>query len=352
MDERKKRFPTEARRIEKEKAQRKERKEKEEKRKVAQEARYLKKQEKAKNRDAQDAMTKAKLKVEKLRRQLKKEKRRAAEAEAKASKIRPAESNEKDVAQEKKRKRSVSVGSSENANDSHVLIKTEPLNAKDGMAKTEMMEATAIAPMDEKKDLHVPSTLDLRGQQDEEAIAVPDPLTPTSQPALSEQESEIKPNAPPVSASPRTTTKTILAENDHCSRPALDADLHSEHSSDMSMSTSSSELSFSSDEDSDEGEDATSSDGSLSTDSSDEEEGPETATSARTKPDKVPPPAKRGTKLSSSVCRDWLRNGRCQRRHRCKWRHELVERGKGDPRTKGLSRSQRKSLHQRVTVKS
>lgn len=172
-----------------------------------------------------------------------------------------------------------------------------------------------------------------------------------SQPALPEEETErgSKPNPDPshVSANPEDTLGQPAAEDP--SVPDTVA-MQEDRNTGATVLTSSSDTLVSSDDDEDDDdEDTTSSSGSDSSSASDSDaDGPETATSHRAGPQKVPPP-KRQDRRDKPICRDFLRAGRCRRGNRCRWRHALPGRGQKKVEEEKPSRPQRRSLHQRVS---
>ena len=175
-----------------------------------------------------------------------------------------------------------------------------------------------------------------------DAISVANPLTPTSQNSLPDQE-------PP----PRTleiTSETLastayaepvatIAESDRS--PKLE---ESNEESDLSMSTTSSDVSSSSEDDDD-----TSSEGT----SSSSDDAPKVAPSKRPAPSKVPPPRREKPKPKSrDICRNFLKSGRCPRGDQCRFQHEQPEKGAKPRRNKPAkgewTKKERKSLYQRV----
>lgn len=319
LEERKKRFPTAARKAEKEERLRKSREEQEEKKRaerlLERQKRTLEKDKQAIQQDKQDAAAKAKLKIEKLRKRLEKEERRIAKSEAKSQKRSATEADEEPLPEAKRLKREASTDAD----------KSVPIVAESGASHS----------------------LDEGSKNDPEADSsnqIPDPLTPTSQPAIpdSEVKSEIKLDQP------SSDSKVLQPAVSNCSAPQ--SNIHSEEQQDgiVDSVASGDGLSVSSDdtiEDDDEDDD-TSSSGS-SSDSESDAEGPETASSRQKGPQRVPPP-KREDRQEKAVCRDFLQTGRCRRGRRCRWRHALPERGQRKAEEETPFRVERKSLHQRV----
>ena len=228
---------------------------------------------------SEDAAGKSKRKVEKLRKQLEKEERRIAKAEANASKVkveRSTEAGQADVPAlgngKKKRKRSVSGGSGNATIEDTNLMKPE---------------------------FH------------EAASTVPDPLTPTSEPAGAEEERCPLPKA--LNAGGRVISSTGQEE----AEASFPDSSRSVHDSSISASDSSSNSS------SMDSEDDTSSSGSSSNGDSDNGAPDETLTK-RGVPERVAPPKRVKPK---QMCRAFLHRGICKRGSRCKYLHELPERG-------------------------
>ena len=245
--------------------------------------------------------------MEKLRKQLEKEEKRIAKVEAKAYKDKlesNAEVDRRDRSfldnKNKKRKRSDSSGSGES--------KIEDAN----LSKPKLQEATNI---------------------------VADPLTPTSQPALADEEQSSPPKALYPDGAVFQANVSSGPEDDgpssHMDPPTQDAS--------VSMSD------LSSDSSSMNSEDTTSSSGSSSDDDSDEE-APDEASTKRNRPEKVAPPKRANPK---QICRGFLHKGLCKRGIRCKYLHVLPERGSrgaGSQEVKrGEGRKERVGLYQRVS---
>lgn len=228
---------------------------------------------------SEDAAGKSKRKIEKLRRQLEKEERRIAKAEANASKYEvecSTEAGQADVPAldngNKKRKRSVSGGSGNST-----IEDTNPMDLK----------------------IH------------EAASTVPDPLTPTSEPAVAEEERYPLPKA--LNAGGRVISSTGQEEM----KASFPDSSRSVHDSTISASDSSYNSS------SMDSEDDTSSSGSSSDRDSDDGAPDETLTK-RGVPESFAPPKRAKPK---QMCRAFLHRGICKRGSHCKYLHELPERG-------------------------
>ena len=367
IEERKKRFPTKGRREEaaklkqeKQVAQRAadqvrrkalENQKAEFRAKQSLEAKEAKEKEKEKKQAEKDqaetesnrAVSKAKSKVEKLRRQLEKEEKRIAKAEAKASKVKSniykddqsLEEHEANTATEPANN-DVIIGSTYFNEASQVNVElVAPVKHKEASLLKNENISSVKSEIDE-----IPKTATTLGLMQEETgemqNTVPDPLTPTSQPSLPDrqmvQQSIDSPKVLDVA-----DLGPISLENGSISE--------AEDKAEDSISTTSSDdsdLSISTDSDS---EDLTSSSGSSS-----DSDAPETASSTRTAPDKVPPPKKSKQK---AICRNFLKSGRCARGDNCSFRHELPERGSQGTKNrnegkKAELRTGRKGLYQRV----
>lgn len=246
--------------------------------------------------------------MEKLRRQLEKEEKRIAKAEAQATQdkvVLSTETDETDMSaldyQNKKRKRS-DCGEFGNAN-------TEDTDL--GKAKSQ-----------------------------EAASTVPGPLTPTSQPALADDERNPPPKARNADGTPSQVNHSTGQEGDDLSFPD---NAQSIQASSVSTSDSSSESS------STDSEDVTSSSGSSSNRDTDDE-APEEASIKRNGPERVAPPRRAKPK---HICREFLHKGLCKRGSRCKYLHELPERGSRGPVSQEVKRAEgrkeRVGLYQRVS---
>ncbi|KAF6236552.1 hypothetical protein HO173_005333 [Letharia columbiana] len=322
IEERKKKFPTKARAEEiaegkrqreeqqratnqvRREAQEKHRTEVNERRKQTTEG---EKQRKKSETTSKDAAAKSKRKVEKLRKQLEKEERRIAKAEAKTSKDQVEFSREMgrtDMSalgnESKKRKRSDSGGS--------CSAKIEDTD----LVKTELQETASI---------------------------VPDPLTPTSQPALADEERDPPPKALNADSAPDQANPSNGQEGDGHSFPGMDRSIQ-----DSSVSSSDSSC----DSSSTVSEDITSSSGSSSDDASDDGAPDETSTK-RNGPERVAPPKRAKPK---QICREFLHKGLCKRGSRCKYLHGLPERASHKAGSQEVRRNEgrkeRVGLYQRL----
>ena len=239
--------------------------------------------------------------MEKLRRQLQKEERRIAKAEVKAFKDKmehSANASRTDVLALgniiQKRKRSGSGEFGNACGDDAVLAKPRP------------QEAASI---------------------------VPDPLTPTSQPGLTDEERVAPSKSIDADSAPDQVTFSTGQKDDE---PSSYMD-PSVHDSILSQSDSSSDSS------------STSSSGSSSDGDSDDEAPDETSTQ-QDRPERavVSEHAK-----PKQVCRAFLHKGSCKRGSSCKYLHELPERGSRGAGSQGVKRAERKKervgLYQRVS---
>lgn len=323
IEERKKRFPTKARaaeiaagklqRGEQQRAANQILREAQEKHKTEVRESQKQKTEGEKERKkggnaSEDAAAKSKRKVEKLRKQLEKEEKRIAKAEAKASKGRVDLSTEvgrTDVPalgkENKKRKQSDSSGSGD--------AKIRDAN----LVKPKLQEAASL---------------------------MPDPLTPTSQPALADEERKSPHKALNADGALAQVNSSTGQEGDGPSFPDMDR-LIQDSSVSLSDSSSGSSLTDS--------EDSTSSSGSSSNDDRDDEAPDETFTK-QDEPERVAHPKRAKLK---QICREFLHKGLCKRGSHCKYLHELPEtrsRGAGSQEVKRAEgRTERVGLYQRVS---
>jgi hypothetical protein len=307
VEERKKRYPTQARIEEKKrvleeakKARNQSMKQKElqleENRRQQKEARAQKEREKLDRKgqqkhtsDAMDAAAKAKLKAEKLRRKLVKEEKRVAKAEANAERAR---------------------------------LKAEAL--RQGFHESNAVSRPEFGP-DTLQAVAVATSSDDGGHLDEhEEKSI---LLLTSGHSALEEPREASDRVP----SYETAT------------PQADAgELHL----DAALSTPLSEPTDSSDETSSSGSDASSllSSSSLSdTGESDGDSPPEEASSHRDGPQQVAPPPREGKK-PKKLCHHFARKGRCSRGDRCRFLHELPDGG-------ARARPVEKKGHEKATKK-
>lgn len=246
--------------------------------------------------------------MEKLRRQLEKEEKRIAKAEAQATKdevVLGTDMDKRDTSalddQNKKRKRSDFDGSGNGNIEDTDLAKAKPQEA---------------------------------------ASSVPDPLTPTSQPALADDERNHPPKARSADGTPNQVDPSTGQEGDQISFPNM---AQSIQDSSVSMSDSSFNSS------SIDSKDVTSSSGSSSDDDTDDE-APEETSTKRNGPERVAPPKRAQRK---HICRDFLHKGLCKRGSRCKYLHELPARGSrgavSQEAKRPEGRKERIGLYQRVS---
>ncbi|KAL9605904.1 MAG: hypothetical protein Q9179_000925 [Wetmoreana sp. 5 TL-2023] len=347
IEERKKLFPTAARRAEKETERQKAKEEKEEKRRAYQAEKLLERQKKTLEKDKQAAAEKARLKVEKLREKLRKEERRVAKAEAKSLKRSAEPEATEDPSREAKRKKSDNVPITNNLADQIHTLGNVKHGISDEVGKSSKpTPASKTDAMEANNGTSNGTRTTFEKIRDERPSTIPDPLTPTSQPALPDQEVQQESklgSAPPDSPANTRETLPQTATDDHNGPDARTID---GRDAGVTVLSSSSDTFISSDDESDD--ESTSSSGSDSSSSFDSDAaGPETASSRRSGPQKVPAP-RRKDRQDRPICRDFLRAGRCRRGNRCRWRHALPERGHKRAEEERLSRPQRKSLHQRV----
>ena len=263
------------------------------------------KQQKKAGIASEDAAAKSKRKVEKLRKKLEKEERRIAKAEANASKDEiecntragqadmPALGNEN-----KKRKRSICGG---------------PGNAKiedTNLMKPKLQEATSI---------------------------VPDPLTPTSEPAIADEERYPLPKA--LNADGQVISSTGQ-EDDEAFFPNPDLSIHDSSISASDSSSNSSSI---------DSEDNTTSSGS-SSDRDSDDGAPDETLPKRGALEREAPPKRAKPK---QICRAFLHRGICKRGSSCKYLHELPERASHGVLSREGKRAEgrkgRVGLYQRVS---
>lgn len=313
VEERKKRYPTQARIEEKKrvleeakKARNQSMKQKElqleENRRQQKEARAQKEREKLDRKgqqkhtsDAMDAAAKAKLKAEKLRRKLVKEEKRVAKAEANAERAR---------------------------------LKAEAL--RQGFHESNAVSRPEFGP-DTLQAVAVATSSDDGGHLDEHGEKSNLLLT-SGHSALEE---------------PREASDRVLSHE--TATPQADAG-----ELDAALWTPLSEPTDSSDETSSSGSDASSllSSSSLSdTGDSDGDSPPEEASSHRDGPQRVAPPPREGKK-PKKLCHHFARKGRCSRGDRCRFLHELPDGGaRARPvEMKGHEKATKKGLLQMASL--
>ena len=366
--ERKKKFPTKARAAEAAERKRKHEEEQQAARQAAKESQARRKaearikqeeekaakerqrrdKEKARGEGAADNANgdakalRAKARVEKLRRRLEKEERRVAKALKSKPEIEvQAEMLDSLVGQTESGPHQETDHST--ASDIVNLAKSTPVDSQISNPVQNVVEssdgpATQTGPQEHDTSIGASATT---GKASADASSVANPLTPTSQYSLPDQEPV--PAALEVSTegiTNRVSTAPVANIQNHSSPLKLEGN---QEESDLSMSTTSSDISSSSDDDDDD----TSSEGT----SSSSDDAPKVATSKRTAPDKVPPPRREKTK-SRDICRNFLKSGRCPRGEQCRFRHERPEKDtklKTAKQAKGeLMKKERKSLYQRV----
>ena len=308
--------------------------------------------------------SKAKLKMEKLRKLLDKEEKRVAKAEAKVARLKAeannyAGSTDPSLSTEiGKIKRSESVEIEKGLNDGpQAAVKTETVsNAKvdeDTFVKHEILDMAPSNHMDvAKEDI---GRVDIEDKTLEVSSKILDPLTPTSQPSQSGlPETGTERDCSPIIIEPvaQTTNTSLPIENSsHDLVNTFDLKIdNSPISSDGSIaSSSSSSISMSTDSEDDTSSDDLSSSASSSS-------APESRPSKRTELEKVAPPKRPKTK---TICRNFLQSGRCKAGSRCRFRHELPERGnlaetqrKQHKQARRDGKRQRVGLYQRVGLES
>ena len=272
---------------------------------------------------------KAKLKAEKLQRQLRKVEKRAARAAAKADKLKAEACRHEEVDQIKMP-----------ATESTKLEGNESIEAAKIPTPNQGSEVVSRATSLKEENLEQFSNRNgemvLSGVNHTEARdgaldsieKLPDPLTPTSQPCIQrsldlDQEYEAAANslASTEQASdvlrPSKDDPASLIDPANPQKPGQVA-IESKVSLSISASASSSSSTISQTGSEDE---TSSSDGSTSSASS--SSAPDSQPSKRVKPDRVAPP-KRGKK--KPICRSFLHTGRCKKGDSCGFRHELPNR--------------------------
>ena len=297
----------------------------------------------------------AKLKIEKLQRQLAKVEKRAARAAAKVSKLKAEASRYEEVNQmtlqapkSTKLARDGGVGAvivSSHSQGSEVVSGTVPL-------KEENLERL----------IHTNGEVTLSGIEPKEAGdggfeasgKLSDPLTPTSQPCVQQLELKQEHEAVAIALSPADEASDVArpSKDEHgdlahpASSPKPDG-VAIRSGVSLSTSLSSSTLSLS------DSEDMSTSDGSTS--SSTSSSAPDSRPSKRVQPDRVAPPKRAKNK---AICRNFLHHGRCKKGDACVFRHELPNRANQGERHHrraskafpGEDRRRRIGLYQRVTI--
>ena len=254
---------------------------------------------------SEDAAARSKRKIEKLRKQLEKEENRIAKAQAHASK--------------------------------------DKMNPKPEMANTNVSD---LDNEDKEKKrsgsrkssgVGIDDTNQIQPKLQEAATMVPDPLTPTSQPASADEEQYPPPKA--LNAVDHVNSSTGQ-DDDEASASQLE---RSVYESSISISESGSDSTLT------DSEDSTSSSGSSSEGNSDDG-GPDETSVTRDRPERVAP-LNRGK--SKQICREFLHRGSCKRGSCCKYLHELPERGRREVISQEARRAKRRKervgLYQRVS---
>lgn len=355
IEERRKRFPTVARKAENDAHLQKLKEEREASKAKKLLERQMKTLEKDKQAAEQAAVEKSKLKVQKLRRKLEKEERRAAKAEAKSLKRNaPHEADELDTHEAKKKRYPSSPKANSVEDRCQEAAKTEPTDFLDRGKVVNVSIAAGPASKLENSHASNGSQTALESAKEEKQeppSSIPDPLTPTSQPAVPDTDDKPHPQSESI------TIDVSAVEHKQLENPASDSHgapdacaMTRQEGLDSATSASSSDTAVHSDESlDDDNDDETSSSGSSSSETKSDSEGPETVTSRGARPQRVLPP-KKSKNQDKAICRDFLRSGRCRRGKRCRWRHALPDRGQRKAEKSVLARPERKSLHQRVCV--
>ena len=297
---------------------------------------------------AQDTKAaKAQSKLEKLRKRLEKEEKRIAKAQAKAAKLeRNAVISAEVSIPSNAREEQKPISESDVVNGIKFNDKIECLASSSNMEPVLLQDTNGSSAeqdtVDIGKDVALEAPVSFT-KSTAEAVTAPNPLTPISQPSISDLDPAAVPNHLSNGDPDRSPEPVEVAF--HPSAPSAPSeDVETEEDSSVSTSLSSSDISTSFEDD----DDSTSSSGG----SSSPDDAPEIVTSKRTAPDKVPAP-KREKPKSKDICRAFLKNGRCFRGDNCKFRHELPEHGrqsKADRQMKAYEpKKERKGLYQRVS---
>ena len=305
--------------------------------------------------------TKAKLKMEKLRKQLEKEEKRVARAEAKVAKLKAEANNYAGVIEKASCETSEDIKRPESLEIDKGLKDDHQIDIKLEIVNSVNIDETALVNHEESN--MVQSELVNLGNEDGERIhledtalevfsKMPDPLTPTSQPSqlgVTEPGSERDLSLVVVQPVKQNTNDPLSIEpnvDQLVNGFDLATDTSPISSADPTSSSSSSSISLSMDSE----EDASSNDSSSSASSS----APESRPSKRTQPEKVAPPKRAQMK---TICRNFLQSGRCKKGRTCRFRHELPERGslaeiqrKQQRQARREGKKQRVGLYQRVSA--
>lgn len=297
-----------------------------------------------------DAAAKAKRKVEKLRKQLEKEEKRVAKAEAKVSKdgatddVREAKkeaSAQGNFDRIRKRSEREECGNTKVEDASFGKLDLQKISigaAINGDTVFQSKDELSEASFDELAHTFTPEN------SQQSMVAVPDPLTTTSQPPAPDE--DLDPAAALHSGGTpsqmRLSTEPVSRRSDALTTASLDPS-----SPNSSIACSSAGIS------STVSENDTSSSCS-SSETASENVAPDSASSKRNGPEKVAPPKRRKpNQRQKQICREFLKNGRCRRGENCVYRHELPERGSRNVGIKEPSmlagKKERVGLYQRVS---
>ena len=279
---------------------------------------------------------KAKLKAEKLQEQLRKVEKRAARAAAKAEKLK-AEACQHEEANRIKMPSKVSTKVEGHESLETVKIPTPNRGSEVACTTISLKEENLerSGPGGGEMVLSSVSHTEVGDGVPDSQGKLPDPLTPTSQPCIQgslelvqEHETATKGADLPGQGSdlfgPHKDDLDSLIDSANPQKPQQIA-AESSFSLPTSPSPSSPTLS-----ETDSDDETTSSDGSTSSASS--SAAPDSQPSKRIKPDRVPPP-RRGKK--KTICRGFLRSGRCKKGDTCGFRHKLPHRMKIGGRQNG-----------------
>lgn len=298
--------------------------------------------------DPEDAAAKAKRKVEKLRKQLEKEEKRAAKAEAIAFKksLGLVAGNHTDevngqIDEGRKRKRSAS-----NASESTMIGNARTIESGQPLPMTTSNEGVPTSTRLSQAQVPAIALTNAQDKVQETVSVVPDPLTPMSQPPIPDD----RVDSPAIGLDQSHAVPQKSLSGDLIEGKAVFLAGDDDKASEVfitSVSDSSSDVS------STDSENLTSSSGSSSSDASSDDDAPDQASSRRNRPEKVAPP-KRLQK--TGICRDFLKSGRCRRGDSCHWRHELPKRGSHGAGIKEVvkpkEKKERVGLYQRVSKTS
>lgn len=294
-------------------------------RKEKQEQRRAEIKDKQKLVELNEATQKAKLKAEKLRKQLRKEEKRIARAEAEAAKAKNkagAVANSNTVSTQNKesvkRKREGSVastvsGAATGLDEVKVEVKVEPSDSSNIIKDSVVQDGVARSDVPNQNQEQTATPAEPSQSTTE---ALPKSIQATE--ALSALTADLILPAETPAPVPETANGSTLPEDSHIS-----ADTDNDDS--MSMSNSSSDISLSSSSSS-SSDDDNDNDISSHNSSSDNNDAPDEAPSKRSGPIRVPPPKRE--KPNHSICREFLRRGHCRRGEACTFLHELPERGR------------------------